>query len=117
MRVSYALIMVIAAFFTNNAAVMASPELVADSKIIRDSDSKRLLRSEALLEIPERLEDYVENHHLIRHILWWCQEEMAPEEALKAVKPGSEEEEAALIYKNLVAKQRKSGRKLIQCGV
>jgi predicted thioredoxin/glutaredoxin len=116
MRLSSPFLMATAAFLVTSAGA-TNQEQATYSKAINGIDSKRLLRSEALHEWPERLEEYVENHHLIRHILWWCQEEMEPEEVMKEVEPGSEKEEAALIYKHLLAKHHKTGRRLIQCGV
>ncbi|KAE8981242.1 hypothetical protein PR003_g29600 [Phytophthora rubi] len=92
------------------AAVSANPVQAEISNTI-DGETRNL-RSQNLLEWPESLEEYVENHHHIREIFArWCLEDKEPEDIMKAAETEGDKK-AALLYKKYVAMHSEHGRKL-----
>ncbi|EGZ17298.1 hypothetical protein PHYSODRAFT_331290 [Phytophthora sojae] len=80
---------------------------------------KRNLRSQNLLEWPERLEEYVEHHNHIREIFTrWCLEDKKPEEVMKAAETENEKKAAAL-FKRYKLLRSQHGRRLfvLECNV
>ncbi|GMF33147.1 unnamed protein product [Phytophthora fragariaefolia] len=110
MRVCHFVIVASTALLAAVSANAAEAEAVTQLDV---DGERRNLRTESLLEWPERLEEYVENHHHIREIFTrWCLEEKEPKEAMEEAENGNGDKKTAALYHKYREFHSEHGRKL-----